>query len=116
MQGDRIDVAGGVNVLDPTRGTFLVNVDPYDLAMWLEASEVSYLDYTVMSFDENSSNITIDVLNQMLVAEDGVDVKVIEGDLANGLLTLRVSVPEPSAIAAIIALASLGFAMRRRKI
>ena len=116
MQGDRIDVAGGVNVLDPTRGTFLVNVDPYDLAMWLEASEVSYLDYTVMSFDENSSNITIDVLNQMLVAEDGVDVKVIEGDLANGLLTLRVSVPDPSAIAAIIALASLGLAMRRRKI
>lgn len=52
----------------------------------------------------------------MLVAEDGVDVKVIEGDLANGLLTLRVSVPEPSAIAAIIALASLGLAMRRRKI
>ena len=47
---------------------------------------------------------------------DGVSVKVIEGDLANGLLTLRVSVPEPSAIAAIIALASLGLAMRRRKI
>lgn len=116
MQGDRIDVTGGINVLDPANAALLVNVDPYDLAMWLEASEVSYLDYTIMSFDENSSNITIDVLNQMLVAEDGVDVKVIEGDLANGLLTLRVSVPEPSAIAAIIALASLGLAMRRRKI
>ena len=68
-----------------------------------------------MSFDAESSNLTLEMANEMLSHDGEINAQILEGDFANGLLTVRLSmVPEPATVAAILGAISLALAIRRR--
>lgn len=98
---------------------FELNVSSYDLGAWLEASDAQYMDFTILEF--GSTNIASNSVAEMLKVSEGVKAEVIEGDFADGKLSLRLSlaqVPEPAAAAALAGTLSLvfaaGFTGRRR--
>lgn len=91
---------------------FELNVSSYDLGAWLEASDAQYMDFTILEF--GSTNIASKSVAEMLKLSEGVNAEVVEGDFADGKLTLRLSlaqVPEPAAAAALAGAFSLVFAM-----
>lgn len=91
---------------------FELNVSSYDLGAWLEASDAQYMDFTILEF--GSANIASKSVAEMLKLSEGVNAEVVEGDFADGKLTLRLSlaqVPEPAAAAAFAGALSLVFAM-----
>lgn len=115
LAADRIDVAGELNVSSPADCALVLNVSAIDLGLWLEASEASYLDYTILSFDAESSNLTLEMANEMLSHDGEINAQILEGDFANGLLTVRLSmVPEPATVAAILGAIALAIAIRRK--
>lgn len=115
LAADRIDVAGELNVSSPADCALVLNVSAMDLGLWLEASEASYLDYTILSFNPESSNLTLEMANEMLSHDGEINAQILEGDFANGLLTVRLGmVPEPATVAAILGATALVFAIRRR--
>lgn len=115
LAADRIDVSGELNVSSASDCALALNVSAIDLGMWLEAAEVSYLDYTILSFNADSSNLTADMVSEMLSHDEKINVQVLDGDFANGLLTVRLGmVPEPAAVAAALGAIALAFAIRRR--
>lgn len=98
---------------------FELNVSSYDLGAWLEASDAQYMDFTILEF--GSTNIASNSVAEMLKVSEGVKAEVIEGDFADGKLSLRLGlaqVPEPAAAAALAGTLSLvfaaGFTGRRR--
>ena len=98
---------------------FELNVSSYDLGAWLEASDAQYMDFTILEF--GSTNIASKSVAEMLKLSEGVKAEVVEGDFADGKLSLRLSlaqVPEPAAAAALAGALSLvfaaGFTGRRR--
>lgn len=108
-------MAGELNVSSAADCTLVLNVSAMDLGLWLEASEASYLDYTILSFDAESSNLTLEMANEMLSHDGEINAQILEGDFANGLLTVRLGlVPEPAILAAILGVTTLAFAIRRR--
>ena len=115
LAADRIDVAGELNVSSAADCALVLNVSAIDLGLWLEASEAPYLDYTILSFDAESSNLTLEMANEMLSHDGEINAQILEGDFANGLLTVRLGlVPEPAILAAILGATALAFAIRRR--
>ena len=53
--------------------------------------------------------------NEMLSHDGEINAQILEGDFANGLLTVRLGlVPEPTILAAILGATALAFAIRRR--
>ena len=53
--------------------------------------------------------------NEMLSHDGEINAQILEGDFANGLLTVRLGlVPEPAILAAILGATALAFAIRRR--
>lgn len=115
LAADRIDVAGELNVSSPADCALVLNVSAIDLGLWLEASKASYLDYTILSFDAESSNLTLEMANEMLSHDVEINAQILEGDFANGLLTVRLSmVPEPATVAAILGAIALALAIRRK--
>lgn len=115
LAADRIDVAGELNVSSAADCALVLNVSAIDLGLWLEASEAPYLDYTILSFDAESSNLTLEMANEMLSHDGEINAQILEGDFANGLLTVRLGlVPEPAILAAILGATALALAIRRR--
>ena len=69
----------------------------------------------ILSFNTGSSNLTADMVSEMLSHDEKINVQVLDGDFANGLLTVRLGmVPEPAAVAAALGAIALAFAIRRR--
>lgn len=98
---------------------FELNVSSYDLGAWLEASDAQYMDFSILEF--GSTSIASNSVAEMLKVSEGVKAEVIEGDFADGKLSLRLGlaqVPEPAAAAALAGTLSLvfasGFTGRRR--
>ena len=114
---DKIVVANGFETPNAGAVCFELNISSEDLGVWLETYEVEYLDYTILEF--GFSNISADEASKMIKAADGrVAANVLQGDLADGKLTVRLSlaaVPEPAAVAAILGALALTFAAWRAR-
>lgn len=110
---DAIAVDGAFDKTSSASGLFIeLNVDAYDLGVWLDEEGVDYIDFELITF--GSTNMKDGDIS--VVARDGVICELFGFDA--GTLTARLSlqpVPEPAAFAAALGALALAFAARGRR-
>ncbi len=110
---DAIAVEGAFDKAASASGLFIeLNVNAYDLGMWLDEEGVDYIDFDLITF--GSTNMKDGDIS--VVVRDGVICELFGFD--TGTLTARLSlqaVPEPAAFAAALGALALIFAARGKR-
>ena len=115
---DFIQINGGVTRLaQDAKLVFDINLSAEDLKTYPEAIEEEMMQWDIMSFKTDDSNIVEDdiILKTQSGIEGALDFIV---DQSSGLTTVYVElalVPEPSTVAAILGAAAIAYALIRRR-
>lgn len=115
---DFIQINGGVTRLaQDAKLVFDINLSAEDLKMYLEAIGEEMLQWDIMSFETDDSNIVEDDI--ILMTQSGIEGTLdFVADQSSGLTTVYVElamVPEPSTVAAILGAAAIAYALIRRR-
>ena len=118
-EGDKdfIQINGGVTRLaQDAKLVFDINLSAADLKIYLEAIGEEMMQWDIMSFKTDDSNIVEDDI--ILKTQSGIEGALdFVADQSSGLTTVYVElalVPEPSTVAAILGAAALLLAFRRK--
>ena len=115
---DFIQINGGVTRLaQDAKLVFDINLSAADLKMYLEAIGEEMMQWDIMSFKTDDSNIVEDDI--ILKTQSGIEGALdFVADQSSGLTTVYVElalVPEPSTVAAILGAAAITYALIRRR-
>lgn len=115
---DFIQINGGVTRLaQDAKLVFDINLSAADLKTYLEASREEMMQWDIMSFKTDDSNIVEDDI--ILKTQSGIEGALdFIADQSSGLTTVYVElalVPEPSTVAAILGAAAIAYALIRRR-
>lgn len=115
---DFIQINGGVTRLaQDAKLVFDINLSAEDLKTYPEAIEEEMMQWDIMSFKTDDSNIVEDDI--ILKTQSGIEGTLdFVADQSSGLTTVYVElalVPEPSTVAAILGAAAIAYALIRRR-
>lgn len=115
---DFIQINGGVRRLaQDAKLVFDINLSAEDLKTYPEAIEEEMMQWDIMSFKTDDSNIVEDDI--ILKTQSGIEGTLdFVADQSSGLTTVYVElalVPEPSTVAAILGAAAIAYALIRRR-
>lgn len=115
---DFIQINGGVTRLaQDAKLVFDINLSAEDLKTYPEAIEEEMMQWDIMSFKTDDSNIVEDDI--ILKTQSGIEGTLdFIADQSSGLTTVYVElalVPEPSTVAAILGAAAIAYALIRRR-
>lgn len=115
---DFIQINGGVTRLaQDAKLVFDINLSAENLKIYLEASREEMMQWDIMSFKTDDSNIVEDDI--ILKTQSGIEGTLdFIADQSSGLTTVYVElalVPEPSTVAAILGAAAIAYALTRRR-
>ena len=115
---DFIQINGGVTRLaQDAKLVFDINLSAENLKIYLEASREEMMQWDIMSFKTDDSNIVEDDI--ILKTQSGIEGTLdFVADQSSGLTTVYVElalVPEPSTVAAILGAAAIAYALIRRR-
>lgn len=115
---DFIQINGGVKRLaQDAKLVFDINLSAEDFKTYPEAIEEEMMQWDIMSFKTDDSNIVEDDI--ILKTQSGIEGTLdFVADQSSGLTTIYVElalVPEPSTVAAILGAAAIAYALIRRR-
>ena len=115
---DFIQINGGVTRLaQDAKLVFDINLSAEDCKTYPEAIEEEMMQWDIMSFKTDDSNIVEDDI--ILKTQSGIEGTLdFVADQSSGLTTVYVElalVPEPSTVAAILGAAAIAYALIRRR-
>ena len=115
---DFIQINGGVTRLaQDAKLVFDINLSAENLKIYLEALGEEMIQWDIMSFKTDDSNIVEDDI--ILKTQSGIEGTLdFVADQSSGLTTIYVElamVPEPSTVAAILGAATIAYALIRRR-
>lgn len=115
---DFIQINGGVTRLaQDAKLVFDINLSAENLKIYLEAIGEEMMQWDIMSFKTDDSNIVEDDI--ILKTQSGIEGTLdFVADQSSGLTTIYVElamVPEPSTVAAILGAAAIAYALIRRR-
>lgn len=115
---DFIQINGGVTRLaQDAKLVFDINLSAENLKIYLEAIGEEMMQWDIMSFKTDDSNIVEDDI--ILKTQSGIEGTLdFVADQSSGLTTVYVElalVPEPSTVAAILGAAAIAYALIRRR-